>query len=138
MINREQRSAFDVAVHVPDPCPFYLSVANYLNLAEVEADLGDPVNFTYDSNLMNAVYGFPSPHQIAGTGDAFRQPGMANIEYLLANRIKLVMIFGDRDYRCPWIGGEATAKAANWENQEGFLAASYEEIQGLSNNTIDR
>ena len=113
-----------------------MPVANYLNLAEVQTDLGVPVNFTYDSNVITAIYGFPTPYQFAGTGDAFRQLGMANIEYLLANGIKIAMIFGDRDYRCPWIGGEATAKAANWKNQKGFLAAGYEEIQGLSNNAL--
>lgn len=127
-----KRSAFDVAVHLPDPCPYYLPAASYLNRAEVQSALGVPLNFTYDSSVITAVFGFPTPYQILGTGDAFRQAGLRNVEYLLANDVQIAMVFGDRDYRCPWTGGEATAKAARWKNQQGFLAAGYEEIQGLS------
>lgn len=107
-------------------------MSKYLNTAEVQSALGVPLNFTYDSDIVTANFGFPTPHQIVGTGDAFRQAGMKNIEYLLRDGVKVAMVFGDRDYRCPWTGGEATAKAAQWKNQEGFLAAGYEEIQGVS------
>lgn len=45
--------------------------------------------------------------------------------------MKVAFIFGDRDYRCPWTGGEATALAANWTGQTGFVDAGYEEVQGI-------
>jgi hypothetical protein len=128
-----QRDAFDVAIETPDQCPFYLPVYEYLNRPEVLASLGVPVNWTYDSNMITSLYGFPSdwPFPINGTGDAFRQAGLPELEYLLGEGVKVALVYGDRDYRCPWTGGETTAKAAQWEHQTGFLAAGYERIQGL-------
>ncbi|KIW32326.1 uncharacterized protein PV07_03880 [Cladophialophora immunda] len=125
------RSDFDVAILNPDPCPYDLAVTNYLNLPAVQASLGVPLNFTYDSELTTGVYGLPTPYQFLGTGDSFRQAGLPNIEYALATGVKVAFVFGDRDYRCPWTGGEATAKAAKWAHQPGFLAAGYEPIQGI-------
>ncbi|EXJ66818.1 uncharacterized protein A1O5_10013 [Cladophialophora psammophila CBS 110553] len=129
------RSDFDVAILNPDPCPYDLAVTNYLNLPEVQSSLGVPLNFTYDSELITGLYGLPTPYQFLGTGDSFRQAGMPNIEYLLGTGVKLAFVFGDRDYRCPWTGGEATAKAAKWAGQKGFAAAGYEPIKGISRGT---
>jgi carboxypeptidase D len=99
----------------------------------VQQSLGVPLNFTYDSNLANALYGFPGTgYPYAGTGDLVRQAGFPNIEYLLSHGIKVALVFGDRDYRCPWNGAEATAKAAKWAHQQGFLDAGYTKIQGVS------
>lgn len=78
------------------------------------------------------MYGLPSPYSFLGTGDLVRYAGMSNIEYLLANGVKIALVFGDRDYRCPWTGGEAIAKAAKWTHQSGFRQAGYEKIQGIS------
>lgn len=78
------------------------------------------------------MFGFVPDSPIPATGDSTRQAGMANLEYLLGDGVKVAMIFGDRDYRCPWTGGEATAKAASWKHQKGFLAAGYQELQGLT------
>ncbi|KAJ9609979.1 hypothetical protein H2200_006309 [Cladophialophora chaetospira] len=126
------RSAFDIAVHQPEPCTFDIAVTNYLNRPDVQEALGVPLNFTYDSNLMNAVYGFPVPqYAFLGTGDPVRQAGLPNLEYLLANGVKVTLVYGDRDYRCPWTGAETTAKAAKWAHQQGFHSAGYEKIQGV-------
>jgi carboxypeptidase D len=107
-------------------------VTKYLNRPDVQDALGVPLNFTYDSTLMNAVFGLPTPYTILGTGDTVRQAGLPNLEYLLSNGVKIALAFGDRDYRCPWTGAEATAKAAAWAHRQGFLAAGYEKIQGIS------
>ncbi|OAP60446.1 hypothetical protein AYL99_05448 [Fonsecaea erecta] len=127
------RSDFDVAVLAPDPCPYDLAVTKYLNLPAVQASLGVGMNFTYDSELITGAYGLPTPYQFIGTGDSFRQAGLGNIEYALAHGVKVSFVFGDRDYRCPWTGGEMTAHAARWAHQAAFAAtAGYEPIQGIS------
>ena len=41
-------------------------------------------------------------------------------------------MFGDRDYRCPWTGGEATALAAKWAHRADFADAGYQELQGVT------
>jgi carboxypeptidase C (cathepsin A) len=71
------------------------------------------------------------------TGDAVRQDGLTNIEYLLDNNVKVAFVFGDRDYRCPWTGGEATGLAAKWDHQQDFANAGYEEIQGVTKQGTD-
>lgn len=107
----------------------------YLNTASVQQALGVPLNCTYDSEVVTANFGLPSGYGTlplsATTGDAARQNGLPNIEYLLKNDVKVAFIFGDRDYRCPWTGGEATALAAKWEHQDDFANAGYEKLQGI-------
>ncbi|KAJ9628173.1 hypothetical protein H2204_009433 [Knufia peltigerae] len=125
-------SVFDVAIETPDQCNYYLPVAQYLNLPEVQSSLGLPLNWTWDSNVITALLGFVPDGPIPGTGDSSRQAGLVNLEYLLGDGVKVAMVFGDRDYRCPWTGGEATAKAASWKHQNGFVStAGYQELQGL-------
>jgi hypothetical protein len=120
---------------MPDPCPYYLNVERFLNLPSVQASLGVPVNFTWDSAVITAVFGFPSgiPNTgpYSGSGDLARQAGLANIEYLLSTGVKVAIINGDRDYRVPWMGVETVAKSANWTHQSDFLRATYKKIQGV-------
>lgn len=71
------------------------------------------------------------------TGDLIRQNGQPNIEYLLAEGVKVAFVFGDRDYRCPWTGGEMTALAAKREHQSNFVKAGYEEMQGITTSASD-
>lgn len=109
-----------MAQHLPDPFPQpYL--AGYFNQHWVQAALGVPVNLT-SSNLASVLNFFGL------TGDSFRREGMKDIEYLLAHDVKVTLIYGDRDYRCPWLGVEKLSLAAEWEGQEGYGKAGYEEI----------
>jgi hypothetical protein len=128
-----QRSAFDIAVEVPDPCPFDIATTNYLNREDVQQALGVPLNFTYDSTLVAAVFGLPTTYtQFLGTGDSARQAGLANIEYLIANGVKVSLVYGDRDYRCPWTHAELVANAVKWPHQDDFTAAGYTKIKGIN------
>jgi hypothetical protein len=79
-------------VHLPDPCPFDIAVTNYLNRADVQQALGVPLNFTYDSTLVAAVFGLPTPYTFLGSGDSVRQAGGPNLEYLLANNVKVALV----------------------------------------------
>lgn len=131
-----QQSAFDVAISLEDQCDYWIPVQWYLNNATTQQALGVPLNFTYQSPVVQSNFGVPTAYSSvrplnASSGDAVRQAGLSNIEYLLANNVKVAFIFGDRDYRCPWTGGEATALAANWTHQLEFANAGYEEMQGI-------
>lgn len=126
---------------VGQPCNYWLPVSTYLSTASVQEDLGVPLNFTYDSNVVAADFGVFSPYPnrpiSKETGDAVRQAGLPNIEYLLDNNVKVAFVFGDRDFRCPWTGGEATALAAKWDHQGDFADAGYQEIQGVTKKGTD-
>jgi hypothetical protein len=126
------RTVFDVAVKVidgVDPCPvFYLSAQIYLNQPHVLAALGVPLNFTYDSNVITTNFGsYNSESLTEGTGDSVRK-SIGDLEYTIANGVNVAMVYGDRDYICNWIGGEATANNVAWGHQKGFQAAGYEKM----------
>lgn len=58
------------------------------------------------------------------------RPGwLEDLSYLLENGIKVTMAYGDRDYACNWIGGEAVSLAINYTNTADFHAAGYTAIQ---------
>ena len=39
------------------------------------------------------------------------------------------MVYGDRDYRCNWLGGEAAALAAKYKHADRFRDAKYEDLK---------
>ena len=96
--------------------------------------LGVPLNWTWGSNVILDVYGFDPTGLTIGTGDGARK-NISDFEYVLNNNIKVAMVFGDRDYRCNWMGGEATALSAKYPHADKFKAAGYEKI--TSNSTYD-
>lgn len=119
------RSVFDMA-HL-DPDPFPTSYWNgFFNREWVQAELGVPVNLTAYSLLVNNVF-------LYQTGDAVRVTGLQSMEYLLAQGVRVNMIYGDRDYRCPWNGAEKLSLAAQWSGAEDFAKAGYEYVE--TNNT---
>ncbi|KAK0777444.1 hypothetical protein LTR59_013859 [Friedmanniomyces endolithicus] len=105
------RSDFNMAHTQPDPFPPYY-LAAYLNQDWVQKELGVPVNYTEDSNLVANIF-------LALTGDPSVVRGLEKLEYLLSSGVKVALVYGDRDYRCPWLGGEALSLQANWTGAEG-------------------
>ncbi|CAK1357404.1 Carboxypeptidase S1 B [Cercospora beticola] len=114
------RSAFDLSHFDPDPSPPYYS-AGFFNQGWVQKDLGVPLNFTRRSFAVSSAF--------LPTADAFRVEGLKNIEYLLSQGVKVSMVYGDRDYRCPWDGGEKLSLAANWSSSTAFRSAGYADIK---------
>ena len=112
------RSDFDMAHMKPDPYPPSYA-AGFFNQHWVQQELGVPLNFTWDSTLTNNVFFFT-------TADAVITPGMKYIEYLLSSGIKVTFAYGDRDYRCPWLGVENLSLQANWTGADEFRNAGYE------------
>lgn len=89
----------------PDPFPTYYAIG-FFNEAWVQRELGVPLNFTSDSLVVNDAV-------LDVTGDSVRAAGMKDIEYLLDSGINVALVYGDRDYRCPWLGAENLALEAN-------------------------
>lgn len=62
-------------------------------------------------------------------GDYPRPGWLEDLALLLERGVKVTMVFGDRDYACNWIGGEASSLAINYSSTAQFHAAGYEPIQ---------
>ncbi|OTA94003.1 hypothetical protein M434DRAFT_72052 [Hypoxylon sp. CO27-5] len=101
----------------PFPAPFY---NQYLNQPHIQRAIGVPINFTQSSSAV--AYAFRA------IGDYNRPGWVEDLAFLLENGIKVHMIYGDRDYACNWIGGEAVSLAVNYSNTEDFHAAGYTDI----------
>ncbi|TQV97615.1 hypothetical protein V2A60_006642 [Cordyceps javanica] len=114
------RSNFDMAHLKPDPFP--PSYANgFFNQAWVQKELGVSVNYTA-SLLSNNVL-------LYQTGDPVRTAGREMLQYLLGNGVKVVMMYGDRDYRCPWNGAEKLSLQLDWPGADAFRKAGYEHVK---------
>ncbi|KAH7342924.1 Alpha/Beta hydrolase protein [Rhexocercosporidium sp. MPI-PUGE-AT-0058] len=96
------RSIYDIAHFIPDPFPpnTYLE---YLNTASVQAAIGSPVNFTQTNRQVVAAF--------TSTGDYERMSLVPEIAKLLNAGIRVGLMYGDRDYICNWLGGEAISLA---------------------------
>jgi hypothetical protein len=96
------RSVYDIAHLLPDPFPpsTYLE---YLNDASFLAAIGSPVNFTQTNQQVVTAF--------ISTGDFEREALVPNIAKLLNSGVRVGFIYGDRDYICNWLGGEAISLA---------------------------
>ncbi|KAI8630805.1 carboxypeptidase S1 [Xylariaceae sp. FL1651] len=113
------RNYYDYATEDPDPFPpafYYL----YLNQPHVQAALGVPLNFTSSSSTVSSAF--------QSIGDYPRPGWVGELAYLLENGIKVHMMYGDRDYACNWLGGEAVSLAINYTDTDKFHAAGYTDI----------
>ncbi|GAB7360241.1 hypothetical protein MBLNU230_g8001t1 [Neophaeotheca triangularis] len=114
------RNYYDIATFDPDPfpAPFY---QGFLNQPHVQAAMGVPLNWTQSSGTVAAAF--------RGIGDYPRPGWLEDLAYLLESGIKVNLMYGDRDFACNWLGGEAVSLAINYTNTEQFAAAGYEGIQ---------
>lgn len=103
------RSDFDIAHLKPDPTNPFSNLLGFFNQPWVQTELGVPLNFSGEYNALEGI--------ILGTGDVSRVPGLSMIEYLLDSGVKVALVYGDRDYRCPWNGGESLSLKANCESR---------------------
>ncbi|KAI1871269.1 uncharacterized protein JN550_004714 [Neoarthrinium moseri] len=92
------RSVYDISAPLPDAFPpsRYLS---YLNSHSFQEAIGTTLNYT-ESNL--AVQ-----EAFASTGDYERQALVPKLAALLDAGVRIGLIYGDRDYICNWLGGQA-------------------------------
>jgi carboxypeptidase C (cathepsin A) len=117
------RSYYDISHLLPDSFPpsTYLE---YVNSESFLAAIGSPINYTETDPQVVAAF--------TSTGDYERESFVPAIASLLNDGIRVGLIYGDRDYICNWIGGEAisisVAAAASGSYFGEFTAAGYAPI----------
>ncbi|MCJ1438807.1 hypothetical protein MMC27_008197 [Xylographa pallens] len=115
------RDFYDISQMTPDPFPpsTYLE---YLNSADVQSSIGAVMNYTETS--------VPVATAFLSTGDYDRGDQISDMAYLLSLGIRVALIYGDRDYICNWLGGEAVSFsiAAQSPATSPFYSAGYAEI----------
>lgn len=113
------RNYYDFATLDPDPTPppWY---EGFLNQQWVQQALGVPLNWTQSSSVVSRAF--------RSIGDYPRPGWLEDLTYLLDNGIKVVLVFGDRDFACNWIGGEAVSLAIDWESTGDFHNSGYQDI----------
>lgn len=96
------RSPYDISQSSLDPFPnaHYLG---YLNTLSVQSAIGAQVNYTQTSETVSASF--------LSTGDYVRGGQIEDLAALLVAGIRVAFIFGDRDFICNWLGGEAVSFA---------------------------
>ncbi|EXJ84776.1 hypothetical protein A1O3_05448 [Capronia epimyces CBS 606.96] len=96
------RSIYDISQNLLDPFPSSLYL-DYLNQRSVQQALGVPVNYTQDSMAVFKAFNT--------TGDYARDGMIPDLVELLNAGVRVALIYGDRDYICNWLGGEAVSFA---------------------------
>lgn len=107
---------FDVTHPSADSFPSNYHLG-WLNEEWVQRALGVPVNFTWVSPAVSQAF---TQH-----GDMARGGYLEGLAELLDNGVKVHMMYGDRDYACNWIGGEAASLAIPHRYQKDFANAGY-------------
>ncbi|KAJ9606535.1 hypothetical protein H2200_008543 [Cladophialophora chaetospira] len=114
------RNYYDIAAIDPDPFPpnYYIG---YLNQPHVQAALGVPVNYTNPGG--NAAY-----YAFQDSGDYPRGGYLEDLSALIDDGIKVALVYGDRDYACNWLGGEAVSLGVNYSHSSDFANAGYTNV----------
>ncbi|KXH69580.1 carboxypeptidase S1 [Colletotrichum salicis] len=87
----------------------------WLNTAQAQNVLGVDLNYT-SNNLLYTAYTL--------SGD-FAVGYLPDVEKLLELDVQVSLVYGDADYICNWLGGEALSLTANWSGAESFRDAGY-------------
>ena len=115
------RDVYDITQITPDPFPpsMYL---DYLNSADVQAAIGVSINYTETNSAVANAF--------IQTGDYERGDQISQMAYLLTLGVRVALIYGDRDYICNWLGGEAVSFsiAAQLPAYAPFYSAGYADI----------
>lgn len=117
------RSYYDIAHVLPDSYPSYL-YASYLNSRSVQDAIGAQVNYTDSSPEVYSAF--------LATGDWERGPLVPKLAALLNRGVRIGLVYGDRDFICNWLGGEAVSLAvadlAGDAYSSAFRSAGYAPI----------
>lgn len=115
-------SIYDIRQKSPSPFPSNAYI-EYLNDQSVQKSIGAAVNFTDSSSTVFSAF--------LSTGDINRADALKDLTELLDRGTRISLIYGDADYICNWLGGEAVANAlANSTSryQVPFMDAGYAEV----------
>ncbi|PYH42005.1 putative carboxypeptidase S1 [Aspergillus saccharolyticus JOP 1030-1] len=117
------RGYYDIGHPAKDPFPESYFIG-YLNQHWVQAALGVPVNYTRSAEDIWEAF--------RSTGDYARSDSRGLIEdlgYVLDSGIKVALVYGDRDFACPWTGGEEVSKLVEYAGADQFRSAGYAELK---------
>jgi carboxypeptidase C (cathepsin A) len=115
-LTKSGRGWFDVTHPDTDSFPPPYSFG-FLNQHWVQKALGVPVNHSFVSQAVAADF--------QATADMARGGLLEDIAYILDHNVQVTMMYGDRDYACNWIGGEASSLKIPWSHQDKFEEAGY-------------
>lgn len=116
------RSIYDITQSEFDPFPDALYL-EYLNMQQVQEAIGVPVNYTQTSIAVYTAFN--------ESGDWSRGNGIQDLADLLRLGVRVALIYGDRDYVCNWLGGEAISfsiAAAAGPEYSSWYTAGYAPI----------
>ncbi|KAF2841782.1 serine carboxypeptidase [Patellaria atrata CBS 101060] len=116
------KSPYDIRQDFPSPFP-PSDFLEYLNTAQVQKSIGTPLNFTMTSGAVYEAFAF--------TGDHATNAPLPALARLLASNIRIAFVYGDADYICNWLGGEAISFSladAIPTYMTAFPAAGYADI----------
>ncbi|KAK6080636.1 serine carboxypeptidase [Seiridium cupressi] len=118
------RSVYDIAALLPDSFPPSQYLA-YLNSAGFQSAIGTSLNYTETSLVVASAF--------ASTGDYERESLVPKLAGLLSSGVRIGLIYGDRDYICNWLGGEAISLSLASTSEpaskySSFSAAGYAPI----------
>lgn len=96
------RNVYDIRIIDPSPEPD-ASYQEYLNNATIQLSIGAQINYTEsNSGVQNAFI---------STGDTIRSDPLADLAILLNKGVRVALLYGDADWICNWLGGEAISLA---------------------------
>jgi len=113
------RNYYDIAAPTADPFPYSYYIG-YLNQHWVQQALGVPLNYTQS---IDSVY-----YAFGATGDYPRDGFLEDIAAVLDAGVKVALVYGDRDYACSWLGGEAVSLAIDYSQATAFKNAGYAQL----------
>lgn len=107
---------FDITHSAADAFPSNYHLG-WLNEHWVQKALGVSVNYTWSSE--------PVAKNFVRHGDMPRGGYLDDLADLLDHGVKVHLMYGDRDFACNWIGGEAASLAIPHRYQREFARAGY-------------
>ncbi|CAK4030667.1 Carboxypeptidase S1 A [Lecanosticta acicola] len=93
---------YDIRQKIPSPDPS-AAYQEYLNQASVLSSIGAKVNYTESSPYVLESF--------VSTGDTIRGGTIQDLADLLKKGIRVALIYGDADFLCNWLGGQAVSFA---------------------------
>ncbi|OQE35434.1 hypothetical protein PENCOP_c013G01551 [Penicillium coprophilum] len=124
LISPSERNFFDIGHRshlLTDPT--LNTYLGYLKQHKVQEALGTPVNFTDQATNV--------AHAFSLTGDNVRGEYVDSLARALDAGVRLSLIYGDRDYACNWLGGEALSLSIPYKSQASFQRAGYTSVHGI-------
>ncbi|GKU20601.1 unnamed protein product [Fusarium langsethiae] len=95
-------------------------IDDFFNQRWVQQELGVPLNFT-------ATFNNIAQNWLGVVGDPVIG-SLHTLEKVIERGVNVAMVYGDRDYRCPWYGGENVSLSLEFPSAPAFRSSGYASI----------